>query len=198
MVVPNFADMAGIACAVCHCDWAKVGLDIDLVQVALYWQMTVDLWMVLVHNCLGIVDEAGSFLGNIVAVVAAVDMAAYFVDRSQGFAPNPVPFYSHAYEEAEVVIDSYLALTYCSQIDLGEFVAVVVVTLVIVVVVEDSQTTQVAVLVAVLVAEIAVEHRRHHHRQHRQLVHYCHVTYDLPLLVAFADPIEIDYSMDAI
>lgn len=116
--------------------------------------MTVDLWKVMVHNYLDIVDEAGSFLGNIVAVVAVVDMEAYFVEQNRGFAPNPVPFCSHAYEkEEEVVFDSYLALTYCSQIGLGVVVVVAVETLVIVVVDYYQK-----ILEAAQVAEIAVEH----------------------------------------
>lgn len=114
MVAPNSADMAGIVNVDCRCDWARVALDTDLVQVAWCWQMMVDLWMVMVHNCLDIVVGAGNFLGNIVVVVAVADMEAYFVVRTQGFALHPVPFYSHAYEKvAAVVFDSYLALTYC-------------------------------------------------------------------------------------
>lgn len=64
--------------------------------------------------------------------------------------------------------------------------AVVVVEALAIVVVENYQM----ILEAALVAEIAVEHR--------QLMHYCHGSYDSQLLVAFADPVEIDYSMDAI
>lgn len=136
------------------------------------------------HSCLDIVDEAGSFLGNIVAIVAVVDMVAYFVDRDQGFALNRDPSCNHAYERLVAVeFDSYLVLAYCSQIDLAALVVVVAVTRVIVAVVVVVANCLLLLLKTGLVAEIAVVRM--------QLMHYYYVTCDSLLLVAFVDPIVI-------